>query len=91
MTREQKIELCTKYNNSDIECFEYMLQFCNDEQKELLERLVTLNMETTIGYGKKDYTNKEAEEYYNGKWKLLNAFGLENIGGDAYFEGKFYQ
>ena len=42
MTREQKIELCTKYNNSDIECFEYMLQFCNDEQKELLERLFSL-------------------------------------------------
>ena len=91
MTREQKIELCRIYNNSDIECFNYMLQFCNDKQKELLERLVTLNMETTIGWGREDYTNEELEEYYNGKWELLSAFGIENKQGDAYFEGVFYQ
>lgn len=91
MTREQKIELCTKYNNSDIECFEYMFQFCNDEQKELLDRLMTLNTETTIGWGREDYTAEELEEYNEGKWKLLSAFGIENVGGDAYFEGEFYQ
>ena len=67
-----------------------MLQFCNDEQKELLERLITLNMETAIGWGREPYTNEESEEYYNGKWKLLNDFGIENNGGDAYFEGEFY-
>ena len=91
MTREQKIELCRIYNNSDIECFNYMLQFCNDEQKELLERLVTLNMETDIGWGNEPSTSEEVEEYYNGKWKLLSAFGIENKQGDAYFEGVFYQ
>lgn len=91
MTREQKIELCRIYNNSDIECFDYMKQFCNKEQIELLDRLVTLNMETTIGWGREDYTNEELEEYYNGKWELLNAFGIENRLGDAYFEGVFYQ
>lgn len=91
MTRNQKIELCTIYNNSDIECFQYMKQFCNKEQLELLDRLVTLNMETTIGWGREDYTDEELEEYYNGKWELLNAFGIENRMGDAYFEGEFYQ
>lgn len=91
MTREQKIKLCRIYNNSDIECFNYILQFCNDEQKKLLERLVTLNMETTIGWGREAYTSEELEEYCNGKWKLLNDFDIENVGGDAYFEGKFYQ
>ena len=53
-------------------------------------------METDIGWGNigfenKSSTSEELEEYYNGKWKLLNAFGLENRMGDAYFEGKFYQ
>ena len=91
MTREQKVELCRIYNNSDIECFNYVLQFCNDEQKELLERLVTLNMETDIGWGYEPSTPEEVEEYYNGKWKLLSAVGLENRMGDAYFEGVFYQ
>ena len=51
MTREQKIELCRIYNNSDIDCFNYMQQFCNREQMELLDRLVTLDMETDIGWG----------------------------------------
>jgi hypothetical protein len=91
MTREQQIELCRIYNNSDIECFEYLHQFCNAEQMELLDRLTTLNMETTIGWGREPATSEEMDEYYEGKWKLLSAFGLENDGGDAYFEGKFYQ
>lgn len=91
MTREQQIELCKIYNNSDIECFEYMKQFCNEEQLELLERLVTLNMETDIGWGNEPCTSEEVDEYYEGKWKLLSAFGLENRMGDAYFEDKFYQ
>ena len=48
-------------------------------------------METTIGWGREAYTSEELEEYCNGKWKLLNDFDIENVGGDAYFEGKFYQ
>ena len=93
MTREQKIELCEIYNNSDIECFNYMRQFCNKEQAELLDRLVKLNMETTIGWGDEPGTPEEFEEYYNGKWELLSSFGveIENIMGDAHFEGEFYQ
>lgn len=91
MTKEQQIELCKIYNNSDIECFHYMLPFCNEEQRKLLDRLVTLNMETDIGWGREPSTSEEVDEYYEGKWKLLTAFGLENQGGDAYFEGKFYQ
>ena len=39
MTKEQKIELCKIYNNSDIDSFKYMMQFCDNEQKELLKRL----------------------------------------------------
>ena len=91
MTREQKIELCRVYNCSDFECFQYLKPFCNKEQLALLDRLVTLNNETAIGWGREDYTSEELEEYYEGKWKLLTAFGLENDGGDAYFEGVFYQ
>lgn len=91
MTREQKIELCKVYNNSDISSFEYMMQFCDDEQKELLKRLIKLNIQTMLGFGDKSYTEEESNEYYEGKWKLLNSFGIENVGGDAYFEGKFYQ
>lgn len=91
MTREQKIELCKIYNNSDIEAFIYMKDFVIDEEKSLLDRLIYLNQETKICDGDKDYTSKELEEYYNGKWKLLHYFGLENRQGDAYFEGVFYQ
>ena len=91
MTREQKIQLCKIYNNSDIDCVNYMQQFCNKEQMELLDRLVTLDMETDIGWGNEPSTSEEVEEYYNGKWKLLNDFGIENVNGDAYFEGNYYE
>ena len=90
MTREQKIELCGLYNMSDIDCLIYMRQFCDKEQLELLERLIYLNEETQIGWGEKDYSMEEVEEYYNGKWKLLNDFGIENDEGDACFEGECY-
>ena len=91
MTKEQKVELCKIYNDSDIDSFKYMMQFCDNEQKELLKRLIELNTQTTIGRGDKSCTEGEQDEYYDGKWKLLNSFGIENVGGDAYFEGEFYQ
>ena len=91
MTKEQKIELCKIYNNSDINAFEYMRQFCDEEQKELLKRLTELNTQTMIGWGDKSYTTEEMDEYYDGKWELLTSFGIENVEGDAYFEGEFYQ
>ena len=91
MTEEQKIELCKIYNNSDIDSLYYMMPFCDQEQKELLNRLIELNTMTTIGWGEKSCTEEEQDEYYDGKWELLNSFGIENVGGDAYFEGEFYQ
>ena len=91
MTREQKIELCKIYNNSDIGSFHYMMPFCDQEQKELLNRLIELNTMTTIGWGEKSCTEEEQDAYYDGKWELLSSFGIENVGGDAYFEGEFYQ
>ena len=91
MTREQQIQLCTIYNNSDIECFKYLAQFCNSEQLDLLHRLIALNWETDIGWGERDATLDEVDEYTNGKRKLLNDFGIDVIEGDAYFEGTFYQ
>ena len=48
-------------------------------------------METDIGWGNEPSTSEEVEEYYNGKWKLLNDFGIENVNGDAYFEGNYYE
>ena len=53
MTKEQKVELCKIYNDSDIDSFKYMMQFCDNEQKELLKRLIELNTQTTIGRGDK--------------------------------------
>lgn len=91
MTREQKIKLCKIYNNSDIDSLYYMMPFCDQEQKELLNRLIELNTQTTIGWGEKSCTEEEQDEYYDGKWELLGSFGIENVGGDAYFEGEFYQ
>lgn len=43
-------------------------------------------METTLGWGNEDYTSEEANEYYNGKWKLLNYFEIKNDHRDAYIE-----
>ena len=53
---------------------------------KLLDRVHTLNMETALGWGREDYTSEEADEYFEGKWKLLNYFGIENNLGDAYID-----
>lgn len=90
MTREQQEKLCGIYNESDIEAFNYMYEFLKDnhnpEMLELLDRVHTLNMETTLGWGKEDYTSEEAEEYYEGRWKLLNYFGIKSNLGYAYID-----
>lgn len=91
MTRKEKIKLCGIYNCSDIEALLYMKKFVTEDQKELLERMIYLNQETKICDGDKDYTPYELKEYFDGKWKLLHSFGLENNHGDAEFEGVFYQ
>ena len=53
--------------------------------------LIELNTQTTIGWGENSCTEEEQDEYYDGKWELLSSFVIENVGGDAYFEGEFYQ
>ena len=35
-------------------------------------------METTLGCGRKDYTEDEYEEYVRGKVKLFNYFGIND-------------
>ena len=69
-------KLAETYNNSDIDALLYMYQFCNEEQKELCEYLIMLNTETDLGCGREPSTNKEEEIYIDGKWKLLNDFGI---------------
>lgn len=90
MTEKQKKKLCEIYNSSDIDSFEYIKQFCDEEQKRILDRIIWLNLNTTIGWGEQDATSKEMDEYYEKKWILLSSFGLENIGGDAYYNGVMY-
>ena len=90
MTREQKQKLCDIYNGSDIEALDYMYEFLKDnhnpEMLELLDRVHTLNMETSFGWVREDYTPEESEEYFNGKWKLLKYFGIKSNMGDAYID-----
>ena len=76
-------ELCDIYNGSDIEALDYMHEYLDGELKELCERLIDLNNNTLIGWGKEPVSMRESEEYYEGKWKLLNHFGIENSNGDA--------
>ena len=85
MNEINKEKLAEIYNNSDIEAIDYMYPFCEGELKELCERVHTLNVETDIGWGEEPASPEEFEEYYEGKWKLLNHFGIgENDGGAAY-------
>lgn len=85
MTKKQRQKLCDIYNRSDIEALNYMYEFLKDNHNpqmlELLNRIRTLNVEATSGWGEKDYT-----EYFNGKWKLLKYFGIKNNMGDAYID-----
>ena len=81
-----KEKLCEMYNNSDIDALTYMYSFLTGELKELCERLITLNNETTLGWGREDYTFEEAQEYGEGKWKLLNNFGIKSDLGNAVLE-----
>ena len=40
-----------------------MKQFCDEEQKQILDRVIWLNFNTTIGWGEQDATSKEMDEY----------------------------
>jgi hypothetical protein len=96
MTTEQRIELCKIYNNSDIEALDYMRKFIDESQKELLDRVYHLNgiIHEWITEGDDDFEPYDVsmeDEYYEGKWKLLNSFWIENRDGDAFCDGVFYQ
>ena len=77
-------KLAYMHNNSDIDCLSYMYPFCEGEWKKLCERMITLNNETTIGWGSELATSEERMDYDDGKWKLLNHFGIGNNLGEAY-------
>ena len=79
-----KKKLAEIHNCSDIDALVYIYPFCEEENKELCERLITLNMETDIGEGREPASADEQEEYGNGKWKLLNYFGIGNDLGEAF-------
>lgn len=88
MTKEQRQKLCEIYNESDVKTFlDYLYEFLKDnhnpEMLELLDRVNTLNMETTLGWGREDYTDEESKELFDSKWKLLNYFGIRNNYGYA--------
>lgn len=88
ITREQRQKLCEIYNESDVKTFlDYMYELLkynnNPEMLEILDRVNTLNMETTLGWGREDYTDEEAKEFFDSKWKLLNYFGIRNNYGYA--------
>lgn len=88
LTKDQQKELCSIYNGSDIGAFDYMYHILKDNKNqkmlELLDRVRKLNVETTLGWGTEPYTTDECEEYLNGKWKLLNYFGIHYDLGDAF-------
>lgn len=83
-----KEKLAEIYNCSDIDALEYMYPFCTGEDQELCERLITLNNETDLGWGSEPASHDEQVEYGNGKWRLLNRFGVESDHGDAYVPHK---
>ena len=92
MSKVEAIEICRIYNNSDIEALNYIYpRLTESKDRDLCERLITLNNETDLGWGREPHTIDEAEEYYNGKWRLLSIFGIENDMGDAKVDGVFYQ
>ena len=80
LNKEKLVEI---YNCSDLDALEYMYEFCKGDLKELCERLIDINMNTDIGWGREPHTVEESDEYYDGKWKLLNYFGIKNNNGDA--------
>lgn len=72
MNKEKLAEI---YNCSDIDSLLYMYGFCEGEYETLCEQIIALNQEDMN------------DLYYNGKWKLLNHFGIgRSEQGDAYVE-----
>ena len=66
MIKLNKQKLADIYNCSDIDALNYMLPFCEGELSALCNELIELNS-----------TENFDDEYYNGKWKLLNHFGIK--------------
>ncbi len=84
MEKIDQEKLCELYNMSDIDAFEYAVQFCEGYYKDLCEKLINLNNETKLGWGDKEYSLSEADEYYDGKEKLLRHFGIDFDKGEAF-------
>ncbi len=69
-----KEKLAIIYNEySDIDALLYMKLFCTHEWKDLVNRLIEWNNDGDF----------DSDEYLDGKWKLLNHFGLICLYGDA--------
>ena len=87
MTTQQYLYIDYNTSNKSFrDMYEFLKDNHNPEMLELLDRVHTLNMETTLGWGREDYTSEEAKEYFDGKWKLLNYFGIKSDLGDAYID-----
>lgn len=78
-----KNKLAEIYNCSDIDALNYMLDFCDDDNRVICKRLIQLNNETTLGWGNKCFTDSESYEYIDGKQKLLERFGIMLCFGEA--------
>lgn len=79
---EEEQKLYDVYNNcGDFDALNYMYVLLKDNQNpemlELLDRVNTLHMETTLGTGREDYTDEEAAEYHAGMHRLLSYFGVD--------------
>lgn len=68
-----KDKLAEIYNCSDIDALNYMYPFCEGKWKELCTRIIKLNEKELF----------DDNEYLDGKWKLLNHFGIESDLGNA--------
>lgn len=73
MLKLNKERLAFMYYNSDLDALSYMELFCDGEWKELCKKVIELNEA-------EDFDNPD---YYEGKWKLLDHFGIDNVNGDA--------
>lgn len=79
-----KEKLAYIYNCSDIDSLQYMFPFLEGELKNLCERMIILNQETDLGWGREPADEDEQNEYIDGKWRLLEHFGIESDLGNAY-------
>lgn len=83
--------LCDIYNNKgDADTFAYMFKLLKDNHNptmlRLLDRINTLYNETTLGIGREDHTDEEADEYNSVKTILFNYFDIKNDNGHLHIK-----